>query len=95
MAGVSRVSLPIPAFNVINGGKHAGNILPIQEFLILPVGAKSFAEALRMGAETFHLLKNIIRRKYGIDACSVGDEGGFTPNISSAQEGKMILILFI
>lgn len=92
MAGVTRVTLPVPAFNVINGGKHAGNKLPMQEFMILPVGARSFAEALRMGTETFHHLKNIIRRKYGIDACNVGDEGGFAPNVSGAHEGSGICI---
>nr|AVI57696.1 enolase B [Taenia crassiceps] len=91
MAGVTRVTLPVPAFNVINGGKHAGNKLPMQEFMILPVGAKSFAEALRMGTETFHHLKNIIRRKYGIDACNVGDEGGFAPNVSGAHEALDLL----
>ncbi|EUB57870.1 Beta-enolase [Echinococcus granulosus] len=91
MAGVTRVTLPVPAFNVINGGKHAGNKLPMQEFMILPVGAKSFGEALRMGAETFHHLKNIIRRKYGIDACNVGDEGGFAPNVSGAHEALDLL----
>ncbi len=87
LAGVMRVSLPVPAFNVINGGKHAGNKLPMQEFMILPVGAKTFAEALRMGAETFHHLRAIIQHKYGIDACNVGDEGGFAPNVSGATEG--------
>lgn len=59
----------------------------MQEFMILPVGARSFSEALRMGAETFHHLKNIIRRKYGLDACNVGDEGGFAPNVRDAHEG--------
>ncbi|VDL60754.1 unnamed protein product [Hymenolepis diminuta] len=92
MAGVKRVSLPIPSFNVINGGRHAGNILPMQEFLIFPVGAKSFSEALQMGVETFHKLKNIILRRYGIDACNVGDEGGFAPSVSSANEALDLLM---
>lgn len=61
----------------------------MQEFMILPVGAKSFSEALRMGTETFHHLKAIIQHKYGIDACNVGDEGGFAPNVSGAYEGKI------
>ncbi|KAM7539049.1 hypothetical protein Aperf_G00000049723 [Anoplocephala perfoliata] len=92
MAGVTRVSLPVPAFNIINGGKHAGNNLPIQEFLIFPVGAKSFAEALRMGTETYHHLRNIICRKYGIIASGVGDEGGFTPNVANVYEALDLLV---
>lgn len=67
--------LPVPAFNVINGGSHAGNKLPMQEFMILPVGAKTFKEALQMGAEVYHNLKNVIKKKYGMDATNVGDEG--------------------
>lgn len=67
----------------------------MQEFLIFPVGAKSFSEALQMGVETFHKLKNIILRRYGIDACNVGDEGGFAPSVSSANEGNIIYIIVI
>lgn len=81
------VTLPVPAFNIINGGSHAGNKLAMQEFMILPVGAKTFAEALRMGSEVYHNLKSIIKDKYGQDACNVGDEGGFAPNIGSNDEG--------
>ncbi|VDL90321.1 unnamed protein product [Schistocephalus solidus] len=88
LAGILRVSLPVPAFNVINGGKHAGNKLPMQEFMILPTGAKSFSEALRMGTETYHHLRKIIQKKYGIDACNVGDEGGFAPNVGDVHEGR-------
>ncbi|MFV1416893.1 hypothetical protein QMK79_28305, partial [Klebsiella pneumoniae] len=69
--------LPVPAFNVINGGSHAGNKLAMQEFMILPVGASSFREAMRIGAEVYHNLKNVIKEKYGKDATNVGDEGGF------------------
>jgi enolase len=83
--------LPVPAFNVINGGKHAGNKLAMQEFMILPVGASSFTEAMRMGAETYHHLKAVITQKYGQDATNVGDEGGFAPNIQSNKEGLEIL----
>eukprot|EP01053_Blabericola_migrator_P005731 Blabericola_migrator_1__5730@NODE_2904_length_2221_cov_919_335655_g1823_i0_p1_GENE_NODE_2904_length_2221_cov_919_335655_g1823_i0NODE_2904_length_2221_cov_919_335655_g1823_i0_p1_ORF_typecomplete_len447_score119_99Enolase_C/PF00113_22/3_3e134Enolase_N/PF03952_16/1_1e61MR_MLE_C/PF13378_6/1_1e05MAAL_C/PF07476_11/0_00096MR_MLE_N/PF02746_16/0_005DUF5010/PF16402_5/0_11DUF4848/PF16140_5/6_3e02DUF4848/PF16140_5/1_1_NODE_2904_length_2221_cov_919_335655_g1823_i01031443 len=75
--------LPVPSFNVINGGSHAGNKLAMQEFMILPVGASCFREALQMGAEVYHNLKNIIKKKYGMDATNVGDEGGFAPNIQN------------
>lgn len=76
------------AFNVINGGSHAGNKLAMQEFMILPVGASTFKEAMRIGAEVYHNLKNVIKKKYGQDATNVGDEGGFAPNILENKEGK-------
>jgi len=79
--------LPVPAFNVINGGSHAGNKLAMQEFMILPVGATSFTEAMKMGVEVYHNLKSVIAKKYGQDATNVGDEGGFAPNIQSNEEG--------
>ena len=79
--------LPVPAFNVINGGSHAGNKLAMQEFMILPVGASSFAEAMRMGSEVYHNLKSVIKAKYGQDACNVGDEGGFCPQHPGEQGG--------
>lgn len=79
--------LPVPAFNVINGGSHAGNKLAMQEFMILPVGASSFPEAMRIGAEVYQHLKNVIKAKYGQDAINVGDEGGFAPSIQSNKEG--------
>lgn len=75
------------AFNVINGGSHAGNKLAMQEFMILPVGAANFREAMRIGAEVYHNLKNVIKEKYGKDATNVGDEGGFAPNILENKEG--------
>ena len=77
----------MPAFNIINGGTHAGNSLAMQEFMILPTGATSFTEAMRMGSEPYHHLKKVIKDQYGQDACNVGDEGGFAPNISSSDEG--------
>lgn len=83
--------MPVPSFNVINGGKHAGNGLAMQEFMILPTGAKTFAEAMQMGAETYHALKKVIKEKYGGDACSVGDEGGFAPNIIDNKAGLDLL----
>lgn len=91
LAGNKKITLPVPAFNVINGGAHAGNKLAMQEFMILPVGASSFREALRMGAEVYHNLKAIIKDQYGQDATNVGDEGGFAPNIQNNREGLELL----
>jgi len=85
LAGTNIV-LPVPAFNVINGGSHAGNKLAMQEFMILPTGASSFTEAMRIGSEVYHHLKKVIKDKFGLDATSVGDEGGFAPNILSNKE---------
>ncbi|KAF3860327.1 hypothetical protein F7725_000582 [Dissostichus mawsoni] len=79
------------AFNVINGGSHAGNKLAMQEFMILPVGASTFKEAMRIGAEVYHNLKNVIKEKYGQDATNVGDEGGFAPNILENKEALELL----
>ncbi|KAJ1678006.1 phosphopyruvate hydratase, partial [Spiromyces aspiralis] len=83
--------LPVPAFNVINGGSHAGNKLAMQEFMILPIGASSFREAMKMGSEVYHNLKSVIKKKYGHDATNVGDEGGFAPNIQDNKEGLELL----
>jgi len=91
LAGVEEFVLPVPSFNVINGGKHAGNKLAMQEFMILPVGADNFREAMKMGAEVYHNLKDIIKEKYGLDATNVGDEGGFAPNIQKNKEGLELL----
>jgi len=91
LAGNKRLVLPVPAFNVINGGSHAGNKLAMQEFMILPTGASSFTEAMKMGTEVYHHLKAVIKSKYGQDACNVGDEGGFAPNILENKEGLELL----
>jgi len=91
LAGTKELILPVPAFNVINGGDHAGNNLAFQEFMLLPIGAPSFKEAMRYGAEIYHNLKGIIKDQYGQDATNVGDEGGFAPNIQGAQEGLELL----
>lgn len=80
LAGNTDLVLPVPAFNVINGGSHAGNQLAYQEFMILPTGAESFSEAMRMGAETYQHLKSICKREFGQGAVNVGDEGGFAPD---------------
>lgn len=88
----NQMVLPVPCLNVINGGSHAGNKLAFQEFMIVPVGAPSFKEALRYGAEVYHTLKSGIKKKYGIDATNVGDEGGFAPNILNATEALDLLV---
>ena len=91
VAGNTKLVLPVPSFNIINGGSHAGNKLAMQEFMILPVGAASFTEAMKMGSECYHHLKKIIKKKYGQDACNVGDEGGFAPNILDNKEGLALV----
>jgi enolase len=82
--------LPIPFFNILNGGKHADNNVDIQEFMIAPIGARSFREALRMGAETYHNLKSVLKSQ-GLNT-AVGDEGGFAPNLLSNEEAIKIII---
>jgi len=91
LSGRSDVILPVPAFNVINGGSHAGNKLAMQEFMILPTGAASFTEAMRMGSEVYHHLKSVIKAKFGLDATAVGDEGGFAPNILENKEALLLI----
>ncbi|XP_019159828.1 PREDICTED: cytosolic enolase 3 [Ipomoea nil] len=86
LSGKTNLLLPVPAFTLISGGKHAGNNLAVQEIMILPVGAKRFEEALQMGSETYHHLKAVITEKYGAHGCSVGEDGGLAPNISSFKE---------
>eukprot|EP00850_Spirogloea_muscicola_P023656 SM000375S13735 [mRNA] locus=s375:6573:11676:+ [translate_table: standard] len=119
LAGTAELVMPVPAMNVINGGSHAGNKLAMQEFMILPLGAGSFAEAMQMGSEgaspaaialqlacnpcilppssfrltaVYHALKGIIKKRYGQDACNVGDEGGFAPSIQDNREGLVLLV---
>ncbi|MBB1564833.1 phosphopyruvate hydratase [Candidatus Gracilibacteria bacterium] len=82
--------LPVPMMNILNGGSHADNNVDIQEFMIVPVGAKSLKEAVRMGAEVFHNLKNILKAR-GL-ATSVGDEGGYAPNLASNEEALAVII---
>ncbi len=90
LGGVNAKVLPVPMMNILNGGAHADNNVDIQEFMILPVGAASFAEALRMGAETFHALKAVLKKK-GL-ATAGGDEGGFAPNLRSNEEAMESLL---
>ncbi|KAL1137763.1 hypothetical protein AAG570_009459, partial [Ranatra chinensis] len=91
IANTEGLILPVPSMNVINGGSHAGNKLAMQEFMILPTGAKSFTQAMMMGSEVYHHLKNVIKEKFGLDATAVGDEGGFAPNIQDNKEGLHLL----
>ncbi|ODN03365.1 Enolase [Orchesella cincta] len=92
LAGNNNIILPVPAFNVINGGSHAGNKLAMQEFMILPTGASSFTEAMKMGSEIYQHLKSVIKSRYGLDATSVGDEGGFAPNILNNKDALDLII---
>merc|ERR550514_2214333 len=84
--------MPVPSFNVINGGSHAGNRLACQEFMILPTGASTFKEAMIIGAEVYHTLKGCIKKRYGQDACNVGDEGGFAPSVQANEEALEVLM---
>ncbi len=90
IGGSNAKVLPVPMMNILNGGQHADNNVDIQEFMIMPVGAKSFAEALRMGAETFQALKSVLKGK-GLST-SVGDEGGFAPNLKSNSEALDVIM---
>jgi len=87
----AKLTLPVPCFNVINGGSHAGNKLAFQEYFIIPVGASSFKEAVRVGCECYHTLKGIIKKKYGGDATLIGDEGGFAPPCDAKQGVELIM----
>jgi len=90
IGGVHARIVPVPMMNIINGGAHADNNVDLQEFMIMPAGATSFAEALRMGAETFHSLKSVLKAK-GYNT-SVGDEGGFAPNLKSNEEALQVIV---
>ncbi len=90
LGGVNARRLPVPMMNILNGGRHADNNVDIQEFMIMPVGAPSFAEALRMGAEVFHNLKKVLKKK-GLNT-AVGDEGGFAPNLGSNEEACAVIM---
>jgi enolase len=90
IGGVNAKQLPVPMMNILNGGKHADNNVDIQEFMIMPVGACCFQEALRMGAETFHSLKKVLNEK-GLNT-AVGDEGGFAPNLRSNPEAIEVIL---
>lgn len=86
LADLTKYKLPVPMMNVINGGKHAGNELSVQEFLIEPAGAPTFSDSLRIGADVYHSLKEVLVKKYGSSASNVGDEGGYAPAISKTRD---------
>ncbi|HOF38601.1 MAG TPA: phosphopyruvate hydratase [Candidatus Hydrogenedentes bacterium] len=90
IGGVNAHVLPVPMMNILNGGQHADNNVDVQEFMVMPVGAKSFSEALRMGAEVFHALKSVLK-KQGLNT-AVGDEGGFAPNLGSNVEAIEVIL---
>jgi enolase len=90
IGGVNAKLMPVPMMNILNGGAHADNNVDLQEFMIMPVGADTFAEAIRMGAEVFHSLKSVLKSK-GYNT-AVGDEGGFAPNLGSNEEALQLII---
>jgi enolase len=90
LGGVSARLLPVPMFNILNGGAHADNNVDIQEFMVVPYGAPSFAEAVRAGAEIYHALKRVLKKR-GL-ATGVGDEGGFAPNLASNEEALQLVV---
>ncbi|REE66386.1 enolase [Paenibacillus taihuensis] len=90
LGGFNAKTLPVPMMNIVNGGEHADNNIDVQEFMVLPVGAESFKEALRIGAEIFHNLKSVLKDK-GLNT-AVGDEGGFAPNLGSNEEAITTII---
>ncbi len=90
LGGTNACMLPVPMMNILNGGAHADNNIDPQEFMIVPAGAKSFSESLRMGVETFHALKSVLRKKHY--ATGVGDEGGFAPNLKSSEEAFDLIL---
>ena len=90
--GDNGVTLPVPMLNIINGGKHAGGNLKIQEFMIIPAGAKSFSECLRMSSEVYMSLKLRLKKKYGVGAINLGDEGGFAPPLDTSAEAMETIL---
>ena len=90
IGGVNAKTLPVPMMNILNGGKHADNSVNVQEFMVMPIGAKSFKEALKMCAEVFHNLKAVLKKDGYVT--SVGDEGGFAPNLKSDEEALQVLV---
>jgi enolase len=90
IGGINATTLPIPLMNILNGGSHADNSIDFQEFMVMPVGAESFSDAIRMGTEIFHHLKKVLKSKNY--STNVGDEGGFAPNLKSNQEGIEVVL---
>ncbi|KAG8466574.1 hypothetical protein KFE25_007953 [Diacronema lutheri] len=92
LAGSPKMVMPMPCFNLVNGGVHAGNALPFQEFFACPTGASTFREAMQMGAETYHALKALLKEQHGLDSTGVGDEGGFAPKLSSPEDALKLIV---
>ncbi|MBK9191782.1 MAG: phosphopyruvate hydratase [Crocinitomicaceae bacterium] len=90
VGGVGAITLPVPMMNILNGGSHADNKIDIQEFMVMPFGAETFSDGLRMGTEVFHTLKNVLKKKG--HSTNVGDEGGFAPNLGSNKEAIEVVI---
>ena len=88
---VEKVTMPVPCFNVINGGSHAGNKLAFQEYFVIPTGASSFSDAMKIGCEVYHTLGKIIKSKFGGDATLIGDEGGFAPPCDNREGCELIM----
>ncbi len=93
--GKDHHTLPVPMLNIINGGKHAGGNLKIQECMIIPAGAKSFSDCLRMSTEVYMHLKTLLKNKYGVSAINIGDEGGFAPPVDTVEEAMDIIVAAI
>ncbi|HII99927.1 MAG TPA: phosphopyruvate hydratase [Candidatus Methanomethylophilaceae archaeon] len=93
--GDDGLTLPLPMLNIINGGKHAGGELRIQEFMIIPAGAETFAECLRMSAEVYSSLKILLKNRYGVGAINIGDEGGFAPPLDNSFEAMATIVTAI
>ena len=92
VCGNGKLQHPVPFFNVINGGSHAGNPLDFQEFMIAPTGAKSMTEAVEMGMDTYQHLKQVIKKEYGASATAVGDEGGFAPDVATPRQALKLIV---
>jgi len=91
LAGNTQLMMPVPCFNVINGGSHAGNKLPFQEYFVIPTGASNFKEGMLMGTEVYHTLSKILKKKFGGDATLIGDEGGFAPPCDSRSGIELVM----
>jgi enolase len=91
LAGNSELMMPVPCFNVINGGSHAGNKLPFQEYFVIPTGAENFQEGMLIGTEVYHTLKKILKKKFGGDATLIGDEGGFAPPCDARSGIELVM----
>lgn len=91
LSGTSNYVLPTPSFNVINGGKHGGNNMALQEIMVLPTGANSFTHAMQVGTEIYHNLMKVLKKKYGLNSTNVGDEGGFAPPVMDANDALELL----